>query len=90
MQDVYVPVCDAFYNELEIEAIRKKPALFVYWKDEEQCSVTAIIKEFIQDEHNEYVLLENNVKIRLDKIIQFNNHTPDTLEHMYSFGYGEL
>jgi len=76
MENDYIPISCAFYDELEAAAVKKINSIIVYEENLEEKSITDLIIDFKTKDKQEFVLLKSGLKIRLDKIISFNNLKP--------------
>lgn len=76
MKNDYIPIACAFYDELESAAVKKVDCEIVYLEDNKEKKVTAKIVDFKTKEKQEFMILDNKEKIRLDKIVLFNGNSP--------------
>jgi len=76
MQNDYIPISCAFYDELEAAAVKKVNSTIVYKENLEEKTIVDFIIDFKTKNKQEFVLLKNGTEIRLDKIISFNNLKP--------------
>ena len=81
MENDYIPISCAFYDELEAAAVKKVNSIIVYEENLEEKSTTDLIIDFKTKDKQEFVLLKSGLKIRLDKIISFNNLKPSDKDY---------
>ena len=73
----YKPVACHFYDELESAAVKRKLNTIVFMNDEnKEETIKDLIVDFKTYEKQEFALLKSGLKIRLDKIINFNELDP--------------
>ncbi len=69
----YQPINCAFYDELEAAAIKKQPSILVYIDESEaQQTYSGKILDFFIRDKMEYMVLENEIVIRLDHILSLD------------------
>ena len=72
----YEPISCAFYDELELLALRGRSVPIRYVTESEQEStIEAIIETFETVQSEEFMVLDNGQRIRLDRLIEVN-HIP--------------
>ncbi|WP_072682619.1 Rho-binding antiterminator [Arcobacter sp. LA11] len=76
MSNDYIPIPCAFYDELEAAAVKKIDCEIVYLDKENKKTINTKVVDFKTSNKEEFVILANNQKIRLDKIVLFNNLSP--------------
>ena len=76
MSNEYTPISCTFYDELEASAVKKENSTIVYKDDNKKITTDAIIIDFKTENKQEFLILSDGVKIRLDKIISFNGIRP--------------
>lgn len=66
----YKPISCDFHSELELRALHKKP-VEIKFRDEknEETSITALIDDLVTHKDGEFLILPDERKIRLDKLI---------------------
>ena len=79
--DEYKRVSCHFYDVLETAAVKKTLSKIVYIEDDkekeiEQKEIEQKVIDFKIIDKAEYMILDNSQKIRLDKIVLFNNMNP--------------
>jgi len=66
----YKPISCSFHDELESLAIRQRKVEINYWdNNNEQQSINSQIRDFNSRDGAEFMVLESNQTIRLDRII---------------------
>ena len=80
--DEYKRIACNFYDELEAASVKKVLSTIVFHneKDEKETIVDFVIDFKIFDKA-EYMVLKDGKKIRLDKIIEFNEKNPKNYTH---------
>jgi len=72
----YRPINCNYYDELVLIAMRKKSVEVIYKNESsKELTIKSIIKDIITKDKIEYVVLEDDLKIRLDKLIQVDGKT---------------
>ncbi|KAB7885498.1 transcriptional antiterminator Rof [Poseidonibacter ostreae] len=70
---MYNPISCEFFDQLNVAMQRKIPSTIVYLKDEEQKeTLKGIVKTMEVIDGIEFMVLDSNVKIRLDTVLTFN------------------
>ena len=73
MERKYVPISCSFYDELEAIAVQKKTSLIQYLNENgEALEAIGTIKDLFIDNKVEYMLLDNDQRIRLDTLLSVN------------------
>lgn len=75
--DEYQSIACHFYDELEAAAVKKVICTIVYQEEDEKKEIKQKIVDLKIIDKAEYMILENAQKIRLDKILLFNNLNPN-------------
>ncbi len=73
----YQSISCHFYDELEAAAVKKVLCTIVYKEEEEEKEIKQKIIDLKIIDKAEYMILENAQKIRLDKVLLFNNLNPN-------------
>lgn len=77
MKTEYKPVACHFYDELESAAVKRKLNTIIFINDEnKEVSIEDLIIDFKTLNKEEFAILKSGLKIRLDKIINFNELDP--------------
>ena len=74
--DEYKRVSCHFYDVLEVAAVKRVLCKIVYKEDDEEKQIEQKVIDFKIINKAEFMILENMQKIRLDKIVLFNNINP--------------
>lgn len=70
---MYNPISCEFFDQLNVAMQRKIPSTIVYFKDEDTKETQkGIVKTMEVIEGIEFMILDSNVKIRLDTVLTFN------------------
>lgn len=69
----YIPINCSFYDYLEEAATLKLVSNIVFWQEGASKTIKTRIKTLFIKDKVEYMLLDTNQKIRLDKLISFND-----------------
>ena len=70
---MYNPISCEFFDQLNVAMQRKIPSTIVYLKDEEQKeTLKGIVKTMEVIDGIEFMVLDSNMKIRLDTVLTFN------------------
>ena len=77
MKDEYIPISCAFYDEFEAAAVKRIECTILYKDENEEKTVIAKVVDFKTKDKQEFMILDNGLKIRLDKIVLFNNLSPE-------------
>ena len=77
MEDKYTPISCAFYDEFEAAAVKRIECTIVYKDEKEEKTIKAKVLDFKTKDKQEFMVLDNGLKIRLDKILLFNNLSPE-------------
>jgi Rho-binding antiterminator len=73
MKDRYIPVSCDFHDEMIALATRKEPVkIFVFNEEGTLDGLSGIIEDVYTHNGEEFILIENNKPVRLDKIITWN------------------
>ena len=75
--DQYQSISCHFYDELEAAAVKKVLCTIVYEDGQEQKEIQQKIIDLKIIDKAEYMILDNEQKIRLDKILLFNDLNPN-------------
>ena len=75
--DTYKTISCHFYDELEAAAVKKVLCTIVYEDGQEKKEVKQKIVDLKIIDKAEYMILDNLQKIRLDKILLFNDLNPN-------------
>ena len=75
--DQYQSISCHFYDELEAAAVKKVLCTIVYEDGQEQKEIQQKIIDLKIIDKAEYMILDNEQKIRLDKIVLFNDLNPN-------------
>ena len=75
MKEKYIPINCDFYDEIEIRAMRKSKCKIVYRDKEEevQTLVDVIINDVFAKNKEEFLIINNELKIRLDQLISIDD-----------------
>lgn len=76
MTNDYTPISCAYYDEFEAAAVKRIDCEIIYLEDEEERTINAKVIDFKTIEKQEFMILDNALKIRLDRIISFNGLKP--------------
>jgi len=76
MEKKYAPIACHFYDELEALAVKKVKSHIKFLKDENECEIDDFIVDFITANKEEFMVLGQGEKIRLDNIISVNDFEP--------------
>ncbi|MGA1931871.1 hypothetical protein ACH5BF_03995 [Arcobacter sp. YIC-464] len=77
MNTKYKPVACHFYDELESAAVKRSLNKIIFINDEnKEETIEDLILDFKTLNKEEFALLKSGLKIRLDKIINFNELDP--------------
>ena len=79
--NTYKRVSCHFYDELESAAVRKIICTIIYDNGNEDVEIRQKIVDLKIINKAEYMILDNDQKIRLDKIVLFNDINPN--DNMY-------
>lgn len=85
MSSDYTPISCAFYDELESAAVKRSNNTIVYKDENEEKTIEAKVIDFKNINKEEFMLLDNELMIRLDKIITFNGMKPDIYDNCRNF-----
>jgi Rho-binding antiterminator len=71
---MYNPISCEFFDQLNVAMQRKIPSTIVYLKDENSSKETlkGIVKTMEVIDGIEFMVLDSNVKVRLDTVLTFN------------------
>lgn len=75
--DEYQRISCHFYDVLESAAVKRVLCKIVYEEDEKDIEIEQKVVDFKIIDKAEYMILDNSQKIRLDKILLFNNVNPN-------------
>ena len=75
--DEYQRISCHFYDVLESAAVKRVLCKIVYKEDEKDIEIEQKVVDFKIIDKAEYMILDNSQKIRLDKILLFNNVNPN-------------
>ena len=71
-QTTYQPIDCNFYDILEATAVRRKVATIVYLNENQEVTIQSKILALFTKNSEEFMVLENDLTIRLDKLISVN------------------
>ena len=75
MDEPYTPISCAFYDRLEILAMRKTPTTIRYRDDEDhEQQIAAVVVDVYSKHKQEWVKLDDGTTIRLDRLISADGH----------------
>ena len=74
--DEYKRISCHFYDILEAAAVKRVLSKIIYKEDDEERQIEQRVIDFKIIDKAEYMILESKQKIRLDKIVLFNNINP--------------
>ena len=74
--DEYKRISCHFYDVLEAAAVKRVLSKIIYKEDDEERQIEQRVIDFKIIDKAEYMILESKQKIRLDKIVLFNNINP--------------
>ena len=66
--DAYEPVACSFYDELGLRMMRERPCTLVVDEGEQAETIEAVLADIFTEGDAEYVRLDDNRRIRLDRI----------------------
>ena len=66
--DAYEPVACSFYDELGLRMMRERPCTLVVDEGEQAETIEAVLADVFTEGDAEYVRLDDNRRIRLDRI----------------------
>jgi len=69
---MYNPISCEFYDQLEVAKQRKIPSTIVFIVDNKKQEIKGLVKELIMEDGKEFLVLQDNQKIRLDFVFSFN------------------
>ena len=71
---MYNPISCEFFDQLNVAMQRKIPSTIIYLKDNEikKEAIKGIVKTMEVIDGIEFMVLDSNVKIRLDTVLTFN------------------
>ncbi|GGD46190.1 hypothetical protein GCM10012288_20580 [Malaciobacter pacificus] len=72
MDNKYKPIACQFYDELESLAVKKVKSKIVYSEDNIQKEIEDFIVDFKTLNKEEFMILQNGLQIRLDKVLSVN------------------
>jgi len=75
--DKYKSISCHFYDEFEAAAVKKVLCTIVYQDGDVEKEIKQKIVDLKIIDKAEYMILDNSQKIRLDKIVLFNNLNPN-------------
>jgi len=70
----YTPISCSFYDYLEEAATLGKPAMITYEHGQQRINILAKVKTIEIKDKVEYLILEDDTSIGLNKLISFNHH----------------
>ncbi len=73
MKIEYTPVPCHFYDELESAAVKRTLSTIVYMDDEIKKTIEDYLVDFKNINKEEFAVLKSGLRIRLDRIISFND-----------------
>lgn len=74
--DKYVPIACHFYDELEALAVKRIACKIVYLEEDKQKEIEGKIVDFITKNKEEFLVLDNGFKLRLDYLVEINGKKP--------------
>ena len=77
----YKPINCNFYDILLANATLKKSCKIVYIEQDKTHEVTAIILDIFSRKGAEFMTLDNDIEIRLDKIVSINHQVMPKTKH---------
>lgn len=77
MSTDYIPISCSFYDELEAAAVKKISVPIIYLENNQKKKIEAKVVDFRTFLKEEFVILDSGLEIRLDRIVEFNNLSPD-------------
>jgi Rho-binding antiterminator len=72
----YIPINCDFYDELEALATLGRRVRVVYLDNSATVEVQGVIRDLYTKDSVEYMLLDNGVNFRLDKLVQIDGKIP--------------
>jgi Rho-binding antiterminator len=72
----YIPINCSFYDELEALATLGRRVRVVYLDDSAKVEVQGVIRDLYTRDSVEYMLLDNGVSFRLDKLVEIDGKIP--------------
>ncbi len=81
MEDKYIPISCAYYDEFEAAAVKRIECTIVYKDKNEEKTINAKVIDFKTINKEEFMILDNGLKIRLDKIVLFNDLSPSDKDY---------
>ncbi len=69
---MYNPISCDFFDQLNVAIERKIPSTIVYFNEEKIETAKGIVDSLIVIKGKEYLVLDNEQRIRLDFVISFN------------------
>lgn len=70
---MYEPISCKFYDQLQVAIQRKIPSSIIYFNEKkEQERITGLLRTLESIDYHEFLVLEDEKKIRLDLVISFN------------------
>ncbi len=72
-EEPYIAISCTFYDQLLALASTKEKCKLIYKSEGKEYSCEGKIIDIFTQKKEEYLLLENSLKIRLDRIISVNN-----------------
>lgn len=73
MDNDYIPIACHFYDELESAAVKRVLSTIVYKEDGNEKTIEDYVVDFKNINKEEFAVLKSGLRIRLDKIISFND-----------------
>ena len=73
----YIPINCSYYDELEAAATRQREVVIAYRNEEgEVQEVTTRIKDLYARNKEEFMVLENGLSFRLDRLVSIDGKVP--------------
>ena len=73
MEEKYIPINCDFYDEIELRALRKSKCSIVFRNEQnEEETVVGIITNVYAKNKEEFLVINNEVKFRLDRLISID------------------
>ena len=77
MSNDYNPISCAYYDEFESAAVKRIDCEIVFIENEQEKTIHAKVVDFKTKDKQEFMILDNEDMIRLDKIVLFNGISPN-------------
>ncbi len=74
MEEKYIPIACQFYDVLELHASRKEEVTIVFFESSKSVkTIKSKINTLVTKDKEEFLVLPDNTKIRLDQILSIND-----------------